>query len=209
VLRYDTQEFLEGQLNGRALEPSFSFATELGEEVVEEPTGPVTTTTGYSEYTMVTDDSGAIQMSVPVEWSDVDGSAWTSDGEVIGAGISAAASLDNFYGFWDEPGTFFGASDDLAELGGYVQLLDATRDSFSSDCTLDGRYDYADPLYEGQYDWWTDCGGTGASYVVLSARPIEGQTDFLILVEVQIVTEADLEALDQILNSFQVVGTLP
>jgi serine protease Do len=208
VLRYDTQEVLEGQLNGRPLELSFSFANELGEEVPAE-TDTTTTTGGYSEYVLVTDDTGAIQMNIPVEWTDIDGSNWTSDGEVIGAAISAAGNLDNYYNTWTEPGVFFGASDDLATLGGYVQLLDANRDFFSEACTLDGRYDYADPLYEGQYDYWTDCGGEGVHYIVLSARPIEGQTDFLIQVEVQIVTDADLEALDQILNSFQVVGTLP
>jgi hypothetical protein len=47
------------------------------------------------------------------------------------------------------------------------------------------------------------------TYIVLSARPIEGQADFLMQVEGQIVSDADLEALDQILNSFEVVGTLP
>jgi serine protease Do len=205
VLRYDTQEVLDGQLNGRTLETSFSFANELDQELGND-TG---TTTGYSDYTLVTDDFGAIQMNVPVEWGDVDGSSWTSDGDVIGSAISAAASLDNYYNYWTEPGVFFGASNDLADLGGYVQLLDVTRDSFTGECNLDGRYDYEDVLYEGKYDLWTVCGGTDASYIVLSARPKEGQTDFLILVEIQIVSDADLDALDQILNSFEVVGTLP
>ena len=69
VLRFATQEVLEGQLNGRELEQSFSFAQQVE---AAEPSAA----TAYSGYTTVTDDSNAIAMDVPVEWSDVSGIPW-------------------------------------------------------------------------------------------------------------------------------------
>jgi len=207
VLRYQDEQYLEGQLNGRPLETSFSFESELG-SIVGSDSGA--TNGAYSTYEWVTDDFGSITVEVPSDWLDVDGSPWVDDGEVIGAGISAAASLDDFFSYWDEPGIFFGASDDLAQLGGYVQLLDILRPDFMQDCDLDGRYEYEDVLYRGRYDLFTNCGGSeGSLFMVLTAVPVNDPTEFLILLEVQIVNDADLEAVDRILDSFEVVATLP
>jgi len=207
VLRYQDGQYLEGQLNGRPLETSFSFESELG-SIVGGNSGATNGT--YSNYEWVTDDFGSITVELPSDWADVDGSPWVDDGEVIGAGISAAASLDDFFSYWDEPGIFFGASDDLAQLGGYVQLLDILRPEFIQDCDLDGRYEYEDVLYRGRYDLFTNCGGSeGSLFMVLTAVPVDDPTEYLILLEVQIVNDADLEAVDRILESFEVVATLP
>jgi serine protease Do len=167
VLRYQDGQYLEGQLNGRPLETSFSFESELGSAVGSETAA---TSGAYSTYEWVTDDFGSITVELPSAWADVDGSPWVDDGEVIGAGISAAASLDDFFSYWDEPGIFFGASDDLAQLGGYVQLLDILRPDFIQVCDLDGRYEYEDILYRGKYDLFTNCGGgEGSLFMVLTA----------------------------------------
>ena len=207
VLRYQNGQYLEGQLNGRPLETTFSFESELG-SIVGGDSGATNGT--YSTYEWVTDDFGSITVELPSDWADVDGSPWVDDGEVIGAGISAAASLDDFFSYWDEPGIFFGASDDLAQLGGYVQLLDILRPEFIQDCDLDGRYEYEDVLYRGRYDLFTNCGGSeGPLFMVLTAVPVDDPTEYLILFEVQIVDDADLEAVDRILESFEVVAALP
>ena len=207
VLRYQDGQVLEGQLNGRPLETAFSFENELGSAVADDPGSG---TGSYSSYEWVSDEFDAITVEIPTEWADRDGSPWVDDGEVIGAGISAAASLDDFFSYWDEPGIFFGASDDLAQLGGYVQLLDILRPDFLASCELDGRYDYEDILYRGKYDLFANCGGGGGSlFMVLTAVPIDDPTDFLILLEVQIVHDGDLEAVDRILDSFEVVDILP
>ena len=203
VLRFDTQEYLEGQLNGRELETSFSFASELEDEVQSTGSG------SYDEYVTVTDDTGAIQVSIPSIWAEVDGSNWISDGEVIGASITAAADVNAFNETYYEPGVFFGASNDIATLAGYIELLDAYRDIFSGDCSLEGRYDYEDSAYKGSYDLYTNCLGTQNTMVVLSARPIYDQTAFLITVLVNIMSDADATALDEILRTFDVVGNLP
>ena len=206
VLRYASEEYLEGQLNGRELETSFSFAEELGGEVEGEEGETVT---NYDEYVLVQDDYGAIQVSVPAAWSEIDGSAWVDSGDIIGASITAAASLDNFNAYYSEPGVFFGATDDIAELGGYIQLLDVYRDwAREDDCTFEYREDYEDPAFEGAFDVFSNCLDSEGVLVILSAKP-HSSTSPLVLVMVQIMSDADLDALDEILNTFDVIGPLP
>ena len=206
VLRYASEEYLEGQLNGRELETSFSFATELGGEVEGEEGETVAK---YDEYVLVQDDYGAIQVSVPAAWSEIDGSAWVDSGDIIGASITAAASLDNFNASYSEPGVFFGATDDIAELGGYIQLLDVYRDwAREDDCTFEYREDYEDPAFEGAFDVFSNCLDSEGVLVILSAKP-HSSTSLLVLVMVQIMSDADLDALDEILNTFDVIGPLP
>ncbi len=198
VLRYDTQEILQGQLNGNELEPVFSFAeSELAEEVADDPAGA----TGYSEYTTVNDDSGSLVLEVPVAWGDINGSAWTIDEEEVGFGLSAAPDLSGYYETWTTPGVFFGASFDLAADYTPEQALDDI--DFSDSCTYGGREAYSDVFYTGAYDIWEGCGGEDTLFITLAAKPEDSA--FLILVQVQIVAEEDLEAFDHILNSFYVI----
>jgi len=210
VLRWSTGEVLAGQLNGRELATAALFDPQ-GQNSNNGGTQTGGTQTGsYSGYMLATDDYGAIQVEIPTEWAEVDGSPWVDGGEVIGASIYAAPSLDGFVNSWGTPGLIFNVSDDLAKLGGYQQLLDLIRPNFTGACKLDNRYDYQDALYRGKYDFFVNCGGPGgASYMVLTAVPIDRPTDYLILVEVQIVTQADFDVAQHILDTFQVVGILP
>jgi len=198
VLRFATQEVLEGQLNGRELVQSFSFAQQI-------EGGETGTATTYSGYTTVTDDSQALTMDVPTEWSDVNGIPWEFEGQTVGAAIVAAGNLDDFYNTWSEPGVFFGASHVLAQSMNEDGLLDVN--DFSAECEYEGRFEYQDPLYTGLYDQYRNCGGVGTVFINLAAVP-ESRA-YVILVQVQIVSEADLEALDRILDTFNVVGELP
>ena len=203
VLRYRDGQYMEGQLNGRPLETAFSFESQLSSAMTGEAG------TSYSEYVSITDDFGSIIVEVPADWAEVDGSPWVDNGDVIGAGIVASANKERFFSVWDEPGLFFGASDDLAALGGYVQMLDIIRQDFLGPCELDGRYEYEGTMHRGKYDLFADCGGSDSLFLVLTAVPIQDPTEFLVLLEVQIVTDADLEAVDRILESFEVVAPLP
>jgi len=206
VLRWDTQEILEGELNGRALAVTTTFfQNQLGSQA---PGGSTSGTTGT--YSKVTDDSGSISVEVPSEWTDVDGSAWTatwtldngSSYDFSAASITASTDLSGYNNGYDTPGVFFAASTKLAQIGGYIQLLEGVRHWYQSDCTNDGTYDYSDSLYEGKYDVWTHCGVNNNMVVVLAARPINDPSGLLMLVEVKITSDADLDALDHILATF-------
>jgi serine protease Do len=205
VLRFATEEVLEGQLNGRALEPSFSFARAVSEDVQQDPSseggsGPVV----YSDFVGIYDDAGAVYVEVPAQWSDVDGSFWTSEGSVIGSSLLASPSLDGFNSNYTTPGVQILAS---AGLGGMNmnELVDFF--DFTGDCGYDGRYDYNDPIFTGVYDLYVDCAGQGSVIIVLGAEPAD--RSFAAVVVVQAVTDADLDALDNVLNTFNVVDTLP
>lgn len=203
VLRYETEEYLEGQINGRELELSFSFAQALEEEVTEE-TGETPNAETYEEYTVISDESGQLSMEVPVEWADVNGAQWTVEEQPVGIALSAAPSIDDFYGTWTTPGVFFGASRTLLNSYDEAGLLDDT--SFEGTCEFDGRYEYQDALYTGLYDLWLNCDGTGTTFLVLTVVPED--RSFLALVQVQVVSDKDLDALDHILSSFIVSGDL-
>lgn len=206
VLRFATGEYLAGQLNGRPLEASFSFEGSVAGEGAGSSDGGET----YTGYTAVTDDFGAITVEVPNSWTGVDGRAWVDGDEVIGASIYAAPDLDGFLNTWGTPGVIFNVSDDLARLGGYIQLLDIISADYRGACELDGRYDYDDGYYRGKFDYFVKCGGSGgADYMVLTAVPIDNPGSSLILVEIQILSNADLDAADRILATFDIIGALP
>ncbi|MFQ5576875.1 MAG: S1C family serine protease [Anaerolineae bacterium] len=201
VLRFDTQELLEGQLNGRELAQSFSFAQELGDEVGG---AGGETAAAYQDYVTWTDEAEAIELEVPAQWGDVDGGAWVLAEQVVGSTISAAPSIDDYKNSFATPGVFFGASNTLAQLYDVPGLLD---DLQSDICTYDSRTEYDDGLYTGAYDLYTDCGDSGSVIVNLVAEPAD--KSFIMWLNIQIVDDADLEAFDHILNSFKVVGELP
>ncbi|NOR82711.1 MAG: PDZ domain-containing protein [Ardenticatenales bacterium] len=202
VLRYDTEEVLEGYLNGDELTHSFSFAQELREEVGGDEAGPATS---YAEYVEVTDDTGAIVMQVPVEWSDIDGSVWEDGGQTVGVGIVASSDLDDFHESYSTPGVIFLAAEGLAQAGDSAELLDFF--DFSDDCWYEGRFDYEDALYDGFYDFYSGCGGGDTVMIVLVAMPAD--RSFATVLAMQAVTDADLDATDRILDTFVVVGDLP
>lgn len=208
VLRFATQEVLEGQLNGPELEQSFSFA-----QAVEVDDGTTSGDSGgggeagttYQDYVGIYDDSQAIYVEVPAEWTDVDGSNWIGDdGTVLGSSLYASTSIDGYNSTYSTPGmqilagAFFGDTA-MSEL---LDLVD-----YSSDCTYDGRFDYEDPVFTGAYDQYSNCGDVGSVIIVLAAEP--AAKNYSVVVQVQVVTDADLDALDHILNTFNVVGTLP
>jgi hypothetical protein len=166
--------------------------------------------TAYGDTMMVTDDYNSIQMEVPSTWNDLKGEPWYDGGDVIGASIWASPDLDGFSYTWETPGVIFSVSDDLSKLGGYIQLLDILRDDALQYCELEGRYDYEDPLYRGKYDLFEKCGGPGgADYMVLSAVSKDNQYSYLILVEMQFVSDEDWAVREVVLDSFEVIGNLP
>jgi serine protease Do len=199
VLRFATEEVLEGELNGDQLVQSFSFRQEEGDQVEE-------TGTEYADYQTLADDSGVISVQVPAVWTDTNGSPWSFQDEQIGVGISAAPDLDEFQASWTVPGVFFGATKRLDAVGGGIDAF-LDQNTFNESCAYDGRNDYSDPLYTGKYDTWSACDGTTTNFYVIAAQPEDGT--YFLLVQIQVVTQADLAALDQIINTFQVTGQLP
>jgi len=207
VWRTGTDETFEGQLNGRALELATSFAQEVDVPDSGGDTGGSGGDSGatYTNYVGIYDDSQAVYVEVPQEWTDVSGANWVGDdGTVLGSELKASTNIAGFEGDYVTPGVDIIAS---PGLGGSTmdELVDFY--DYSTDCTYDGRFDYSDPVFTGRYDQYSNCAGQGSVIIVLAAEPAD--KTYAVIVEVQAVTEADLDALDHILNTFNVVGTLP
>jgi len=217
VIRFHTNETLEGQFNGRML----SVTGAVGDSVSDTDIPSQGDLGGYgSEYIIeifddgymaLTDEFGALYVEVPDTWNQLDGTLWTEYWDDLyfeAADITAAPDLDEFFSFVDSSGVQFSASEDWAEIGGYIQLLDVTINWFEDVCDYQWRESYEDPVYEGAYDYW-DC-GNDAGVVVIGARPISDPTAYLVLVQVQLVTDFDFDALERIMDTFDVAkSSLP
>lgn len=202
VIRFATGETLAGQLNGRELETSAVFDPAAP---AADPAQP-----NAAGYVDIADAYSSIAVEIPAAWADTDGSAWMDGNDVIGARIAAAPDLNAYLNSWGASGMLFQVSDDLARLGGYVQVLDVWRPTYAAACKLDGRYDYNDGFYRGKMDLFNNCGGPGgASAMVLSAVPTDNSQAFIIVLEIQMLTPEDEEIAIRALDTFRVIGTLP
>lgn len=198
VFRPADNAFLEGTINtDQTLEVSYSFEDELGDEVAD----PGTNVAGYDSYVTLVDSGNILTVDVPAAWSDVDTNSLWGDGvTTYGVGIWAATNYEAWNSGWDTPGMFFGASATLAATESVDSLLNSH--DYSGGCAYDRRYDYSDGLYTGVYDVWTSCGGGDTIFIDLAAETAGGEV--LMNVQVVAVTDADLEALDFVLNTFVV-----
>lgn len=170
----------------------------LGEEM------GVTGQATYAEYNVINDDSGAISVEVPVEWADVDGRPYTDDQGRQLFDVRTSTDLEAFNTGWDVPGIIVTASREVAQTENEDALLDEKLGPFSDVCNYLGRQPYEDGLYVGQADVYENCGGTDTDYLIVGAVP--NTRAFVIRVEVQVVDERDLEALERALASFVITG---
>jgi serine protease Do len=195
VLRYDTQEVLRGELNTETpITPVFSFAEEVGDV-------NTSTATGYSGYQTLVDDTGSITVDVPNEWTDISTTPFDMDDGSQAPLIQASPSLDSFNNSWDVPGLFYGALAPQPDVAATIGLFAPAADQCATD---NGVSDYDDSVFTGQYQYWSDCGANGAEYVVLVANPAD--SSYTAVIAVQILSDADWEALDQAFNTFNVVA---
>ncbi len=209
VLRYATQQILEGELNGRELTEVTSFA-QGGNNGGSSNGGSSNggSTSGYSGYTTVKDDSGIVSIEAPNEWSDTSGGSWTPtfDKSAKGVGITVSADIAKYQDTWTEPGVFIGVSRQVPKSFTVDKLLDTV--SFKDSCTYEDRSDYQDQALTGKYDYYSKCdGGKGGDFIVLAAMPAD--ESYMVFVEVLVMSDADLEAADHIVQSFTVLGNLP
>ncbi len=195
VVRFDTQQVLEGELNGKPLEAVFSFAETLKEEV---PKGASTGPAKSGDFVRLTDDSGRISVEVPVEWSDTS----TEGKDLLGVGTSqptilAAPSYPEF-----DNGQGAGMAMVLIDLAGVGTLdkdtlLDSVDQSLS-DCQKGTRNDFAGDKFTGRY-LTADCGNNLVIVAVVSKPENPDQAVLLIS---RATNESDLTAIDRILSTF-------
>jgi serine protease Do len=162
VLRFSTNEFLEGQINGRPLSLEFSQSTEEGdaappppppdnEEPEPEPSSP------DSEWYIAVDQYGAIAVYLPTsQWPNYSYGDWTEDGEIVGTSIYASSDIDAMMN-WQASGVVLSVSKRLDK--GYIQVLDEYSDVFGEACDdVPYRTDFENDYYRGMSERYWYCG---------------------------------------------------
>lgn len=157
------------------------------------------------EYARVTDDSGEISVEVPTSWGNVRGNGWYprafptfSSDAPIGPGLNASPNIEAWREDLETPGVFIGASQRI--LGEYTpdQVLQSA--SYAG-CETTGRETYANAEFTGTIVTW-ECDGD-AEWRILAATPTESRSH-LVYLQAKLVSSADAEAYNKILNTFEV-----
>jgi hypothetical protein len=176
-------------------------------------------------YSLVEDPSGALSVEVPSSWNSETGedsegtggeNSWSYyAGEYLKASITTARSLDAWYGGpvkSEGSGAYMVASEALARSYTDDELIfSLLHQKKQTNCTAGPSQDLDRPPYSGKVQTWFDCNGLGTTYYVFAAAP-EGRACVAVggVRLVQAASEADQEAVEHIVDSFQVdCGSLP
>ena len=188
VYRPSEDQFYEGQLNGRELAASEAGG---GSQPTPEPAGSFVT---------VSDDSGAISVSVPDTWSQVDGSQTTDTAGDPVFKLTASPDIASYLSGFSVPGLRLQASQTLDRSRIFEVLVSLTV-PLSAVCTPSESGPYDDSFYVGEYSYLTDCGSAGSDVVVVVAEDIAG-THLMFLTAQLVSSEDKTTVLEKILATF-------
>lgn len=197
VYRPIENSMYEGQFNGRELKLTSSGGG--GSQSGDNSQGGGT----VGSFVTVTDDTGSVSVSVPNNWSQVDGSSWSDDSGAVYYAVTATTDLANFDTSWSVPGVRVTASTDAvgADL---MAIINNYKSSVGSGCTIGNEGPYNDSYYVGQFVYFTACGGGSTDYALVAAN--DANKSHLMVLTVQMVSASDKDVvLENILNSFQAV----
>jgi serine protease Do len=197
ILRWASQEILEGQLNGRELKVTATFNS--GGSNGGNNGG------SSSDTSIVSDDSQVISMEVPSSW-EYDGSPWSNTWSIgnssypfVAQTLTASSDVKSYNNGWGTAGIFVATSQDWGSIGGYANLMEGVQD-FYTDCKSGGRQNYSSDNYEGMMQLYTNCGTEKGNAIVLALRPKTNQSAYLVLVEMKYKTQEELDLLDAMLT---------
>lgn len=144
-------------------------ATTESSDTSETPatTEPVDTSGAPSGVDLVTisDDTGALSLSVPAAWDDRSGLAWSVDGEVVGISVGAAVDRNAWYEGWGTPGVFVG----LTTVGPDVYTPELGE--FGGTCVVGSTEDREYDGFSVVVQQWVDCGDAGSEFHVAMVWP--------------------------------------
>ena len=144
-------------------------------------------------YTPLIDDTGSIVVAVPDAWTDIDTVPAVNENGSPRPYIAASPDIASFLGTFDTPGVLYAAFP--FELNPLTLV-----DEFGIDhgCETIEVKTYDDPIFIGVVQVGTNCGAAGMTWNMVVATPADHS--FTALVQIQ--TEADDEALQTILLTF-------
>ena len=150
----------------------------------------------FEEFVEVSDDSGALRAEVPAAWNDLDGRAGP-----FGPDVHGSTDLADYLSTYDVSGFQLTATAESA-TGEPELVLDELALRTTEDCERGSRRPFADRGFDGVSQVFEQCGGGDGAFVWVAATPSDAS--FVVVAGVQVLTEADLVALDRLLSSFEV-----
>lgn len=157
-----------------------------------------------------TDDTGVITVSLPSNWSDVDG-APVSTGSTKVPLLKASTSLRNLE-ILAAPGVSIQAARPVMAAEDFITaLMDQTATfMFQSSCESLPEKPYYDRKYEGKKQIFSNCHNSGNAVMVLVIQPVDSDiVAQIILTSLSNQTSAKLEPiLKSIMDSLELNGEL-
>ncbi|MBX3068407.1 MAG: serine protease [Cryobacterium sp.] len=179
----------KGQFNGEAL------------QLVSQGNGGNNGGDNSGGFATVKDDSGAVSVSVPSNWNQVDGSSFTAGDGSVYYQVTASPDLATATTSYSTPSVQVAASTDAVGVDPET-IIANYKAGDGTKCTVANEGPYDDSLYKGQFVYFQNCGGTSTEIVVAALKDVSN-THFLILF-VQMVSDTDKSTvLDKILSTFQ------
>ncbi|KAA0233806.1 MAG: hypothetical protein EDR02_11990 [Actinobacteria bacterium] len=149
---------------------------------------------------LIEDDSEQVEVQVPTEWDDVDTRVGEREGVEL-PGVWASTDLEAFVEGYSVPG----AQVDLRSASSHQELVDLLNNdnATAENCEGPEEFDYDDGLYSGVAELWTDCGEDGGALLQIVA--LRGSSQY-ITVEVQMLTDPDIDAALRAVKTFRAVA---
>jgi hypothetical protein len=159
-----------------------------------------------ADWTTLVDDTNALQIAVPSNWTAVDVAPWHNDDGTSQPAISATTDQDgtsfaDSLGSWSVAGAQYQV---VAYATDTASRLDSLR-TFHDVCTAGPVQSYDDGVFAGHIQSFTECGGTATRNVVVVANPVDQA--FTAVLRVQLTGQPDDErTLNGVLISFNRTG---
>ena len=202
ILRWASQEVLEGQVNGRELKVTATYGnTNNNNQSTDGQSNnqPAGTST-------IADDSNVITMDVPSSW-EYDGSAWkntwtigSSSYDFTAETLTASPDVNAYNNGWDTEGIFIATSKDWGNIGGYANLLEGVAD-FYKDCRPNGSQKYSSSNFEGMMQLYANCGPNDTNALVIAARPTTNSQAYLVLIELKYANDQQFKDVETIFGT--------
>ena len=184
---------------------STTTTTEQADDETTTTSGDETTTTtappdannplGGITFVQVADDTGAITVEVPDSWVQVDGRP-LNDGS---PNVQASPDLNALRTSFDVSGVSFTLLAQPVDPDAGIDFI-TSNNGVAASCQAGERSDYSDGVFTGKFQEFSNCGGTGTSFVqIVASRADTGQG---VEVSVQLVAADPIEIALHIAETF-------
>ena len=142
-------------------------------------------------FTAVLDDLGVLTVTVPDDWTDLNGLPFTTDAGQEWASITVAPDIDGYLNSWSESGLEIAATETSGVTDdGLLGLLESISSIYGEcDTVVQEESPYDDGFFVGFESAWEGCGSSGTSAFAITATNAAGTQ--AVFVRAQITSDFD------------------